>query len=351
MMKAHWPTALMLLLLVTGCRAIAPEHPYYNAHEIELLTPTASERWVYFYGDPMVVELEGETLTLEPAGGSSPWAVPKALWVNGMPLWRELLPPVAPEVKVRASYEGDRFELSTETSLLSSWYYDGRGWYRLSGAVPAGKTKLVGRKPGIPRFSKLTADENRVVLRELEARSGGRELVVVERASPLHPRYRFSPSPWTYSRTSLRVLDRLPRAELQSDKLWWVLKQGTYASVKNREPLAYLACSPEGVAELWGMAFGSVLPTPTPPSLEPGHCLAGFFWGVKPSGGYRVSVAGVLVNGALAEVTLELKKPDPGMVTTAALTNPFVILEISRPVEEVRFYHPDGKLLARAIAR
>jgi len=342
---------LLLLAGLTGCTLVLPESPYYNAHEIEFLFPEASERWVYFYGDPMTVTLEGQALILEPPRNApSPWAVPGALWVNGMPLWREVLPPAAP--KVKASYDPftDAFRIRTETELRSSWYYDGRTWYKLTGELPAGRTAVAEPKEQSLELKWLTRGELRVVKAELEARAHDQPFVLFERAHTLHPPYRFEPSPWIYLATSLRVQKEIPKVSTPIYE-WRVLKSGSYAAYADREPAAYLACSPQGAAELWDLAFGNRLPKPSPPALAPGHCLAGFFWGQKPTGGYRIEVRSGRIAGGLAEFTLELKTPPPGALTTQALTSPFVILELYRPAEEVRFYDLEGRLLARAFAR
>ena len=341
---------LLIAFVLAGCRLVTPEHPYFSAHEIELLFPEASERWVYFYGDPMTIELEGERLVLEPAGDEpSPWALPGALWVNGMPLWREVLPPVRPEVK--ASYDpfAGAYVLETEAGLIASWYYDGETWWRLSGPVPAGKEVLRVPEEGGFRPSGLTPDEVRVVRRELELRARGRPLVVFQRTGPVHRPYRFEPRPWVHRLASLRVQRGVPRRAAPALP-WRVLKTGSYAAYKGRAPMAYLACSPRGVAELWDLAYGNRLPKAAPPVLEPGRCLAGFFWGLKPTGGYRIEVRGGRVSRRVAEFALELKAPPPGALTTQALTSPFVLIELFRPVDEVRFVDPDGKLLARALA-
>ncbi len=349
-MKIKGWFALLALLLLSGCRILVPEHPYYNAHEIELLTPEASERWVYFYGDPMTLTLGEETLTLAPGRGASPWAVPGALWVNGMPLWRELLPPVRPLAKAAYDPESGEVRVETKTALAASWYYDGFAWYKLGGFLASGKQKTYVPRPAAPAFANLTAGENRVIVGELEARARGRRMVVFERAFPVHPRYRFEPAPWVYRRSSLRVQTEVPIERLEPTYPWRVIQTGSYAAYKGRTPLAFLACTPKAVAELWQLAMGNRVPTPAPPALAPGHCLAGFFWGLKPTGGYRVEVRAGYPSGRVFYFRLELKKPAPGTIVTQALTSPYVLVDLGSRPAEVRFLDQKGKLLARAIA-
>ncbi len=346
---------LILLLLalagLSGCRYLLPESPYFNVHEIEFLFPESSERWLYFYGDPMTVVLEGQALVLEPRRSApSPWAVPDALWVNGMPLWREVLPPAAPQVKALYDPYSEAFRIVSETRLRSSWYHDGEHWYRLTQELAADTTAVVRPTREELKLAFLNAGELRVVRSELRARAHGQPFVLFERARPLHPPYRFEPRPWLYLTSSLRVQKEIPKVEIPI-RSWRVVKAGNYAAYRDREPYALLACSRQGIAELWALAFGNQLPRPAPPEVAPGHCLAGFFWGLKPTGGYRVEVRSGKVEGGLAEFTLELKAPPPGALTTQALTSPYLILELFRPVEEVRFYDLEGQLLARAFAR
>ncbi len=349
-MKAKGFLVLLALLPLVGCRLVLPEHPYYNAHETELLTPTASERWVYFYGDAMTVDLEGQPLALAPGNGGSPWAVPGALWVNGMPLWRELRPPVRPQVQAGYDPATGEMVVETRTALAASWYYDGFSWYKLGGYLAAGKTVVYTPKPAAPRFGNLTPGENRVIVAELEARARGRRMVVFDRAFPVFPRYRFDPAPWVYRRTSLRVQTELPYRPVVTVRPWRLLKSGGYAAYKGRTPLAYLACTQKGVGELWQLAFGNQRPVPPPPTLAPGHCLAGFFWGLKATGGYQVTVLSGRLEGKVFAVRLDLKKPAPGAIVTQALTSPFVLLDLGVRPAEVRFFDAKGRLLARAVA-
>jgi len=346
----RWLWLFFGLFFLMGCEIVLPQHPYYNAHEIELLFPEASERWVYFYGDPMVVELEGQTLTLAPGKEPSPWAVPGALWVNGMPLWREVLPPVRPEVWAEYDPFARAFKVYARTDVRASWYYDGATWYRLTGPLAAGAEVVARPERRTFTGEKLTPDEAKVIRTELELRAKGRPLVVFEREKPVHPPYRFSPAPWIYLRSSFRVQDELPEVIILNQATWKVLDQGNYAAYRDKTPLAYLACSEEGVRQLWQLAYGNRLPAPTPPSPD-GRCYAGFFWGLKPTGGYRVEVVSGRVEGGVAEFVLNLVSPPPGALTTQALTSPFVLIEIRGEVSEVRFLDPEGRLLARALAR
>jgi len=351
-MKARNLVALLLALLgLSGCRYLLPESPYFNVHEIEFLYPESSERWLYFYGDPMTVLLEEQILVLEPPRKSdSPWAVPGALWVNGMPLWREVLPPAAPEVEASFDPFTKAFKIVTRTDLRSSWFYDGKTWYRLTGELPAGQSEIAHPTRETIKLERLTLGELRVVRAELRNRARGQPMLIFERAHRLHPYYRFEPKPWIYRTTSIRIQKEIPKVRVPLYE-WRVVENGSFAAYNGREPYAMLACSQESVIELWSLAFGRRFPRPEPPDLPPGHCLAGFFWGQKPTGGYRVEVRSGKVVGDVAIFSLELTAPPPGTLTAQVLTSPYVILEVLQPVREARFFDLEGNLLARAFAR
>ncbi len=338
----------LLPLLLVGCSYLLPEHPYYLAHEVELLTPDASERWVYFYGDPMIVELEGQELVLEARPSRSPWAVPGALSVNGMPLYRELLPPLAPEVTLEATPRG--YYLRTRTDLLASWLFDGEAWYKLGGPLEAGQTAYLRPEPARPGFGHMTRDEAAVLRHEIEARARGRAVAVFERATPVHPPYRFVPAPWVYRRASLRVLEGVEMVNLSAP--WRVLAEGTQSAYSGRSPYVALACSPSAKEDLWRLAQGRRVPRPPlPPAFYKQSCIAGFFWGLKPTGGYRVKVRDVAIEDGSAEIYLNLISPPPGALTTQQLTSPYVLVELEAPVRFAYFYDQKGHALGRARAR
>ncbi len=73
--------------------------------------------------------------------------------------------------------------------------------------------------------------------------------------------------------------------------------------------------------------------------------VAAFFWGLKPTGGYSLGVAGVTYAGDAARVVLTLTSPRPGAIVTQALTSPYVVLELNR-VRRVVFTDPSGRTLA-----
>ncbi len=59
--------------------------------------------------------------------------------------------------------------------------------------------------------------------------------------------------------------------------------------------------------------------------------------GEKTNGGYKISVADVVDAGQFTEVTILLESPGAECITTMALTNPYVVVELSDDHKEVKF--------------
>ncbi len=347
-MKAK--AALWLLLpVLAGCSFLTPERPYYNAHEVELLTENSSERLVYFYGDAMEIRLEGTPLRLVPQGP----AQFGPLEVNGMPYYREVSPPTRPRLEALEDIGGQYFELRVGTAILGAWLFDGDRWYRLSTALATGADVAVRPEPFTPGFQRLTYSEAKSVRRMIEELGSNGPVVVFERSAPSSPPYDFEPAPWVYRRASLRIQTSVPKVPLSPALIrpWHVLARGSYASYSDRQPLGLLACTQTAYLQIWQRATGNQLPRPPLPDLKyPRSCVAAFFWGLKPTGGYRIDVASVEVKNGLAKIRLLMQEPSLGARVTQALTSPYILVEIKGTPSEAWFYDPSGRLLAQAKA-
>ena len=347
-MKAK--AALWLFLpILAGCSFLIPERPYYNAHEVEILSEHSSERLVYFYGDPMEIRLEGMPLRLEPQGSSEFGP----LSVNGMPYFREVSPPARARLEALEDLGGQYFELRVGTAVLGTWLFDGERWYKLSGALTTGADLAATPKPITPGFQRLTYEETKLVRRMIEALATNGPVVVFERAAPVSPPYDFEPAPWIYRRASLRVQTSVPKVPLSPLLIrpWHVLARGSYASYTGRQPLGQLACTQAAYLQIWQRATGNQLPRPPLPELsDPRSCVAAFFWGLKPTGGYRLDVDRVEIQNGLAKIHLIMQKPPPGARVTQALTSPYLLVEIRGTPSEAWFYDSSGKLLTQAKA-
>jgi len=355
-MKLRKLVFVLLALTLAACVPVVESYqgPRYSVGEIELLTPDASERWVYFYGDPQTILLDGTTLDLQPPPSQEHiWAVPGALWVSGQPVFREVLPALQLPARTIESFPFSDYYVETTADLKSSWIYDG-AWYRLSNSLAAGTKIKAAPEREMPSFAGLTSNETAIILREILARNPERPVIVYQLENPLYPKYRLDPRPFDYRKASLAVqygieqelvLDFSPSEPASS--AWRVLAQGSMSSYKEPTPFALLATDEISFNRyVWPLARGNRLPRPAPPEVDFGReSVAAFFWGLKHSGGYSIEVADVEMNGDVLEVHLILKQPAPGMIVTQALTSPYVLIAVEGKPRLARFYDQNGNLL------
>ena len=355
-----WKLSLGLLgLLLSACVPVLVDTgPHYRVTEIELLSPQASERWTYFYGDPQTVGLEGEQLELAPPPGRHHiWAVADALWVNGQPLLREVLPALRLPAQTVEALPGFDFVVETKVDLLGVWLYNG-AWYRLAGDLKAGNRLRSEGEPETPQPQGLTSEEARVLLGEVRARAGREAVVLYQLSDAVYPDYRFDPKPRAYRKVSFAVQFGVPKEfALGSNRpsptpAWEVLQQGPFSAYADREPYGVLAVSERAfLNKVWPLAAGRRLPKPAPPPLDfQRESVAAFFWGTKPTGGYSIDVSGVSLKGGVLVVQLRLQKPKPGSLVTQAITSPYLLLRVQGKPTKVRFLDEKGNLLQEARA-
>jgi hypothetical protein len=345
MRKALVP--LLLLPLLAACEVL--EGTGYRVAEAQLLFPEATERWTYFYGEPREVRLGGRVLKLEKASGQSLWAVPGALWVDGNPLLREVGPALRPQAEAVRGVSGSLLEVRTQIPLRSSWLYDGAGWVRLTGSLKEGEKRTLVQPMDYttPDLYAFTGAETQVLLREVLARRGGRQVVVFELSEPVLKPLSLDPPPDAYRAGALLVQYGL-NVELVAPPTppYRILDRGANAAYQESEPRAFLANTPTRLAEVWNLVVANRLPRPPAPSVDfRTRSVAAFFWGLKPTGGYGIEVLGVTYLGDTARVVLNLISPRPGAIVTQALTSPYVLLELNR-VKRVVFTDPAGRTLA-----
>jgi len=353
----------LLVLSLTACVPVVESYQglQYSVGEVELLTPDASERWVYFYGDPQTVFLDETVLDLQPPPNQqSVWAVPGALWVSGQPVFREVLPAEPLPAKVIEGFPFSDYYVETNADLDSAWIYKGGNWYHLAGSVSAGSKVKANPVREAPRFKNLTSEETTVILREILARNPARPAIVFELSYPVFPEYRFDPRPLSYRKASLAIQYGVEQEFSMNFSSpgpakfsWKVLSEGTMSAYRNATPYAFLATSEESFYKyVWPLASGNRLPRPAPPEVDfNSQSVAAFFWGLKRSGGYAIEVIDASLSGDLLEVRLNLKRPAPGSIVTQALTSPYVLIAVEGKPNLVRFYDQNGDLLQEARAK
>ncbi len=353
---------VVLALLLAACVPIVEQYqgPQYSVSEVELLTVEASERWVYFYGDPQTIILDGTTLDLEPPPSQKHvWAVPGALWVSGQPVFREVLPALRLPAKTVVSFPFSDYYLETKLDLEGAWIYDG-AWYRLAGPLAAGSKVKAELERETPKLENLTSNETAIMLRELLARNPARPLVLYQLSDPVYPDFKLDPRPLRYRKAALAVQYGVEQEFVldfstpEPNKFSWkVLSQGVMSAYKDATPYAALAVSEQAFRQyVWPLASGNRLPRPATPALDfERQSVAALFWGLKRSGGYVIEVGSVTLNGDVLEVRLNLKQPGPGTIVTQALTSPYVLIVVDAKPRLVRFYDQHGNLLQKATAQ
>ncbi|MDM7324569.1 MAG: protease complex subunit PrcB family protein [Thermus sp.] len=340
---------LPLLAYLSACELL--EGTGYRVAEAQLLFPEATERWSYFYGEPREIKLGAQVLRLEKAQGESLWAVPGALWVNGNPVLREVGPALRPLAEAVRGVQGSLLEVRTQASLRSSWLYDGAGWVRLTGSLKEGERRTLVQPTDYrtPDLYAFTGPETQVLLREVLARRGGRQVVIFELAEPVLRPLALDPIPNGYRVGALQVQYGL-KVEVVAPPppQYRILDRGVNAAYGETEPKAFLANNPTRFAEVWNLVVGNRIPRPTAPSEDfRSQSAVAFIWGLKPTGGYGLEVVGVTYAAGTARVVLNLQSPRPGAIVTQALTSPFVLLEVEK-VNRVVFTDASGKVLAEA---
>ncbi|MFN3178781.1 MAG: hypothetical protein ACK41R_01260, partial [Thermus sp.] len=253
--------ALLFLPLLSACELL--EGTGYRVAEAQLLFPEATERWTYFYGEPREVKLGTRVLRLEKAVGESLWAVPGALWVEGNPVLREVGPALRPLAEAVRGVQGSLLEVRAQADLRSSWLYDGVGWVQLTGSLREGERRSLVQPAQYrtPDLYAFTGAETQVLLREILARRGGRQVVVFELKEPLLRPLSLDPIPDGYRIGALQVQYGL-RVEVVTPPppAYRILDRGTNAAFQETEPKAFLANNPTRFAEVWNLAVGNRIP-------------------------------------------------------------------------------------------
>jgi len=352
---------LPLALLALGLNACIPglveAGKHYSVTEIEWLTDDASERWTYFFGDPQTIKLESTVLKLEPAGDRKHvWAFPGALWVNGQPLFREVLPPLKRPAFTISTLPGFEYLISAKVDLKGVWFYDGADWFKLAEEMQA-KSSLHSRgEPATPEISGLDAAQVKVLLDEAIARAGGKQFVLYQLSEPVYPDYKFNPQPRAYRKVTLALQFGMPKEmylkPVNPTPAWEVLRKGHYSAYNDSEPYALLATSEKAfINKIWPLAVGRRVPQPPPPPLDfTNYSVAAFFWGTKPTGGYDIKVKEMFLKDDVLVVKLELRSPGPGSIVTQAITSPFLLLRVEGKPAKVRFIDIKGNLIKEARA-
>ncbi|WP_126178173.1 hypothetical protein, partial [Thermus scotoductus] len=253
---------LLFLPLLSACELL--EGTGYRVAEAQLLFPEATERWTYFYGEPREVRLGTQVLRLEKASGESLWAVPGALWVGGNPVLREVGPALRPLAEAVRGIQGSLLEVRAQANLRATWFYDGVGWVRLTGSLREGESRSLVQPAQYqtPDLYAFTGTETQVLLREILARRGGRQVVVFELSEPVLRPLALDPIPDGYRVGALQVQYGLKvEVVIPPPPQYRILDRGANAAYQETEPKAFLANNPTRFAEVWNLVVANRIPS------------------------------------------------------------------------------------------
>lgn len=342
---------LGLAVLTLASCVPQPGHKPYQLSEIQVLFAGSSERWSYFYGEPQVIRLGEQSLSLT-RGPTSPLTEPEALLVGGKPFYREIYPAIPLVAQTSRTFPGIQFVVRTSHKVQTAWLFDG-GWSRLGSSFASNTIHVVEKHPGSPRLAGLSEAVNEAVLREILSRSGRRPVVVYELEPPLAPN-RFQPAPSQSQVVALAVQYGLktevalspPSPQPLNPR---ILRQAAHSAYTDQNPAAFLLRNQGELEPAWRLAVGHMLPAPAMPVVDFGQSrVVAFFWGQKPTGGFSIQLLSTRVVDSTLRVELRLSSPAPDAMVTQALTSPFLMLEVPARFTRVEFVDSGGRVLASA---
>ena len=345
--------ALVVLSLLAACEPDAAP----QLHDITI-TGVLDERFTYVYGEPRSFQLEGEEVTLGPADPSArraPLAVTGALWIDGQPFLQRPAEPRPAPAEVRRIPLTTDVMVRTEAATRALLYFDGSLWFVLGEDDQAGLEQCVTPRPRSARLrglGELTVAEADVIADYLERL--GDSLVVAVLSGDDVPR-RSIDGLAEYRSTALHVQRGLPTDEsafrpAPRTLQWEVVASGQQA-VGIARPSFRLVRDEAELRSLWNQLHGASLNVPPLPRADfARETLLVVMMGERPSGGYRVEVQNVSLDGGDLFVDLRFVEPAPDAVTTAALTSPWAVVRVLRGgIDAAWFRDPvDDRLFAVA---
>lgn len=340
-MKQASLVLLFGLLLLSGCipafQRGAPE-----LHDIALFERNADgvqsgTLYGYFYGEEMKTTVRGAEVSLEKGSSEDVLSVGSALLVDAKPYVRTSLPPLnTPPVLVQSIPYATDVYVQTPEALRNVLYYDGERWFTLLDAAAAGfqgRVVPLERNAGLRGVGELTSEEAQVFQAYLEQQGP----VVVALLPGASAQTRGENGLGDYKNTTLFVqrgveaLSAPPRNAVSSNVGWDVVAKGNQA-MGSGESEAAIATSSYDLESIWSQAYGNYLELPALPNANfAGSSLTAFFLGTRMTGGYSVDVKDVAVTGKEAKVMLVVSQPTKNTMTTQALSNPWVLLQIGVP--------------------
>jgi PrcB C-terminal len=114
-----------------------------------------------------------------------------------------------------------------------------------------------------------------------------------------------------------------------------IIQQGTYSGIK--EPLTQIITNQKDWEDLWKKHVSVIVPQPLVPEIDFNmDVIAAIFSGEKHTSGYRIVLKSIVASENDVVVTYQETQPPENSFTLQVLTQPFVMIKVSKPVGSVR---------------
>lgn len=135
--------------------------------------------------------------------------------------------------------------------------------------------------------------------------------------------------------TEKRKEETQPQPQTEVNVTYEIIQQGTYSGVK--EPLAKVITDSNDWTALWKKHVSLLVPQPPSPEIDfQTAAVVAIFAGEKRTGGYQVLLQSVTAQGDDIVVRYRLVEPAQNSFTIQVLSQPFVMLKISKPKGTVK---------------
>ncbi|GGQ94402.1 protease complex subunit PrcB family protein [Deinococcus ruber] len=295
--------------------------------------------WVYGTLDTGTygLKLGDASTTLRSQISGDSLALPGTLSVDGKAVYRGRTSPTTPRINVLRT--GTSYSVQALGDVSAVYVVSGGGWSKLSGPVSAGQTILAGATPnnGLRGAGDLTDAEADAVAGQLS--SQGTLAVAVLPASTL-PDSALKTEPdlveGNHKLTGLYIQAGVgtsitggtvttPSTPTNSAGVRQ-LASGSNAAARSFQVI--VSRDSTALNTLSALAYGNQSGAGGLPAPVAGRSVVGVFLGTRPTGGYSVSLASAQVVGGVLQLSVNVVAPGPGVITTQALTSPWVALEV-----------------------
>lgn len=114
-----------------------------------------------------------------------------------------------------------------------------------------------------------------------------------------------------------------------------VIQQGTYSGKK--DPIAQIITAKQDWEHIWKQHVSVLVPQPPVPEIDfETEVVVAIFAGEKKSGGYAIVIKKVSEELNDVVVRYKLTEPQPNSFTIQVITQPYVMLKMSKPQGTVR---------------